>query len=137
MRNLNDNKGFSLMEILAAIIFILIALFAIMTLVVIVIKGNAQSNNITVATTIAQDKIEDMVRQGYANITDNNGTDTTYDNTDYCYYIDVEADTPTTNVKTVTVDVYWSVKWPDAEHQNWPGTNTTHNKIQLKTYLAE
>jgi len=117
----HDSKGLSLIEIMFSIAIIAIGIFAVMSLIIIVVKGNKHSNKVTTATTMAQDKIEEFKNMDYDEIT---GTYTVYSG--YYMEVDVENDIPGTNTKTVTVNVYWN-----------PGTATSAHKVELKTILAQ
>ncbi len=72
--------------------------------------------------------MEDFKSMDYDSVVDDPGTDTAtaYD-TVYYWEANVEDDTPATDTKTITVDVYWSSG----------GTNTTHNNVELKTIIAK
>ncbi len=126
MRKLHKNSGFTLIEIIIAIAIIAIGIFGVMSLIITVMKGNTLSKRVTTATTIAQDKLEDFKRDGYDNAVDDSGTNPDYD-IDYYWEADVQDDTPATDTKTITVDVYWGSG----------GTNTTHNNVELKTIIAK
>ena len=128
MCKLHNNKGFTLIEIMISIAIIAIGIFAVMSLIITVMKGNTLSKRVTTATTIAQGKMEDFKSMDYDSVVDDPGTDTAtaYD-TVYYWEANVEDDTPATDTKTITVDVYWSSG----------GTNTTHNNVELKTIIAK
>ncbi len=126
MRKLHKNSGFTLIEVMIAIAIIAIGIFGVMSLVITVMKGNTLSKRVTTATTIAQEKLEDFKIMDYDNAVDDSGTDTAY-NIDYYWKADVQDDTPATDTKTITVDVYWSSG----------GTNTTHNNVEMKTIIAK
>ncbi|MEE9604900.1 MAG: prepilin-type N-terminal cleavage/methylation domain-containing protein [Candidatus Scalindua sp.] len=125
---LHNNKGFTLIEIMVSIAIIAMGIFAVMSLVITVMKGNTLSKRVTTATTIAQGKMEDFKSMDYDSVVDDPGTDTAtaYD-TVYYWEANVEDDTPATDTKTITVDVYWSSG----------GTDTTHNNVELKTIIAK
>ncbi len=126
MRRLHRNSGFTLIEIMIAIAVIAIGIFGVMSLMITVMKGNTLSERVTAATTIAQDKMEDFKRMDYDSVVDGSGTNTDYD-VDFYWEADVEDDTPATDTKTITVDVYWGSG----------GTNTTHNNVEIKSIIAQ
>ncbi len=128
MCKLHNNKGFTLIEIMISIAIIAIGIFAVMSLIITVMKGNTLSKRVTTATTIAQGKMEDFKSMDYDSVVDDPGTDTAtaYD-TVYYWEANVEDDTPATDTKTITVDVYWSSG----------GTDTTHNNVEMKTIIAK
>lgn len=120
----HNNKGFMMIEVILAIAIIAIGLFAVMSLTTIVVKGNTHSKMVTTATTLAQDKIEYFKGVGYDNVS---GTETVPPGyPDYYLRAIVQDDTPGTNTKTITVNVYWN-----------PGTTTSIHKVELKTILAK
>ena len=115
------NDGATLMETILAIAIIAIGLFSVMSVVTIVTKGNTHSKRVTTATTMAQDKMEYFKKVDYSNVS---GTSTV--TTDYYLVAVVQNDTPVTNTKTITVNVYWD-----------PATATSSHKVELQTILAK
>lgn len=118
---LYNEKGFLMIEVILAIALVTIGLFAVMSLATTVIKGNKQSKGVTVAMTLAQDKIEYFKGIDYDTIS---GTYTVY--TDYYLEALVQNDIPGIDTKTVKVNVYWN-----------PGTTTSKHKITLQTIFAK
>lgn len=68
LRKLRFAQGFTLLEITIAVFLFVVALFAIASTTSMTISTNTFNKEITTATTIAQDKIEDMKNLAYANL---------------------------------------------------------------------
>ena len=121
------DNGFTLIEVLIAIVILSVGLLGMAALTVGIIKGNRFSNDLTTATTLAQDKMEDIRREGYS---DTPATDTTtienYDSiTDYALYkrqMVTVVDSPAANMKTITVTVFWE---------------SDDHSVEVKTILAQ
>lgn len=110
MQVLHDTNGFTLIEILIATVIITIASLGIATLSAGVIRGNSFSKRLTTATTLAQDRLEQVKRIGYTNAgtlagTENYGNIANY--TGYKRITSVTNNTPMSNTRTVDVIVYW------------------------------
>lgn len=118
---LHNNKGFMMIEAIFAIALIAIGLFTVMSLTTGVIKGNIQSKKATTAITLAQDKLEYFKGIGYESIF---GTSTV--SSDYCLQALVQNNVPSTNMKTVTVNVYWN-----------PENTTSKHKVTLETIFTK
>jgi type IV pilus assembly protein PilV len=125
MKVLHDINGFTLIEILIATVIITIASSGIATLTVGVIQGNSFSKRLTTATVLAQDRIEQAKMINYQNVdtiagTENYGSIANYSG--YKRITSVSNNTPTSNMKTVTVVVYG---------------NAEKHLVNLSTILAE
>jgi len=105
---LGNNKGFTLLEILVASTVFSIGLLGMATLTTGIIKGNKFSKNMTTATTLAQDQMEDIIRAGYTGASgkmENYGNITEF--SQYKRVTVVDDNKPATDMKTVIVTVYW------------------------------
>ena len=124
-------QGFTLIEVLIAIVILSVGLLGMAALTVGIIHGNAFSKNLSTATTCAQDKMEDLRRLGYSGTSATTVTVTEAYNsiTDYAVYKRETLTTvgsPEPRMKTITVKVYWK-----------DTTQTDHlPPVELKTILA-
>ena len=108
-----DNcNGFSLIEVLVATAILSVGLLGMVGLTVGIISSNKVSNNITTATVLAQNMMEDMQRLGYSSISSSDVTTTE----DYNSISDfptfkritkIDVDAPVADLKTITVTVNW------------------------------
>lgn len=101
----NASKGFSLLEVLVAIVILSVALLGTASLTGSIIAYNQLADQVTIATTLAQDKIEGFKNANYASITASSETQSIYNIT-----WDVVDDSPATDMKTVAVRVSWNWK---------------------------
>ena len=65
-----ENKGFTLMEVLIAIVVLSVALLALAGLQIVSIRGNSFGNRMTEALTLAKDKMEEMKNDEWDDIGD-------------------------------------------------------------------
>src|SRR3990172_2270351 len=73
MSGLRNNKGFTLVEIMIAMFILVVALLGLISVTVMVIKGNSFSKTMTTATTLAKDKMEQLKNTSFASLA--GGTD--------------------------------------------------------------
>lgn len=125
--NKNNDNGFTLIEVLIAIVILSVGLLGMASLTVGIINGNKFSNDMTTATTLAQDKMEDVRRQGYSGTPATTTTDTEDYSaiTGYAAYKRVTVttvDSPAVGMKAITVTTYW---------------DSDGHSVELKTILAQ
>lgn len=111
-RYVRQMGGFSLLELLIALSILSIVLLALVGLAATAIQGNAFSQRLTTATTLAKDKLEGLQLAGY------NGsiTGTTTETETYSTIANfplfkretvIQANTPAAGMQTITVTVFW------------------------------
>ena len=122
----SNQKGFSLIEILIAITVFAIGILAVGKMQIAAIKGNSFANDLTKATTLAQDRMEELIGFPYDD-TDLDDTDTddkaglddtnaTADHNDsnnpvdgrYNIFWNIATDHPINNTKEIRVIVRWT-----------------------------
>jgi len=117
----NDN-GFTLLEVLIAIVILSVGLLGMASLTIGIIKGNRFSNDLTTATTLAQDKMEDIRREGYSDVIAEAKAAVGSPYAAYDREVLVADDTPAANMKTITVTVFWE---------------SDDHSVEVKTILAQ
>ncbi|MBN2374366.1 prepilin-type N-terminal cleavage/methylation domain-containing protein [bacterium] len=128
----NDYNGFTFIELLTSMVILVIGILGICGLHYAALSGNKTANQITLAVTLAEQKIEELKRLGYANseLSDTDGVKTDVDInikqnpalfTDPDHGNDspvpgmtrvwnIADDTPSPGLKTLTVIVGWEEK---------------------------
>ena len=107
MHKANNNSGFTLMEVLVAMLILSIGLLGMAALVTGIINSNKLSNRISAATVLAQDKMEDIKSVVYSNAVSETRAFLPSPDDKYEREVTVVDDSPAANMKTVTVTVYW------------------------------
>lgn len=112
MFNTRENSGFTLMEVLVAMLILSVGLLGMAALITGIINSNKLSNRISTATVLAQDKMEEVRQVGYSGMPASDTTTTEDYNsiTNYSLYKRVtftDVANPATGMKTITVTVYW------------------------------
>lgn len=133
--NKDNVNGFTLIEVLIAIVILSFGLLGMASLTVGIIKGNKFSNNLSTATTLAQDKMEDTRRLGYSGMpsadtttSEDYGTITGY--TDYKRVTETDVYTvgtafPPAGMKVITITAYWK------------DPNQVEHSVELKSILKQ
>ena len=120
-----DNKGFTLIEVMIAIVILSVGLLGMASLTVGIIKGNKFSNEVTTATTLGQDKMEDIRRTGYSSVAAETKAVLPSPYDQYKREVAVTNNSPATDMKTMTVKVYWG------------GASKEDHNVEMKTILAQ
>lgn len=102
--NIERNHGFTLIEILIAIVILTIGLLALVSVTVMVIKGNSLNRGITTATTLAKDQLETLKNTNYNSVASSSGWLTV---TGFSGYERKWQVTTNGNQKTIVMEVRW------------------------------
>lgn len=103
------SKGFSLIEILIALVILSIALLALAGLMVQSTKNNSFGAHITEAATFAQDKLEELRATSWVALTPGSDQKMGSNGIDYARSWTVVTND---NVKTITININWNDKTP-------------------------
>ena len=106
----DNNGGFTLIEVLVAMVILSVGLLGTAALIIGIINSNKLSNRISTATVLAQDKMEKIRGVGYDDAEDEDGTEDYNIIPNYPLYkriTGVVADDPAAGMKKITVTVYW------------------------------
>mgnify|MGYP002633301230 CR=1 FL=1 len=120
-----SSKGFTLIEVMIAIVILSVGLLGMASLTVGIIKGNKFSNEVTTATTLGQDKMEDIRRTGYSSVAAETKAVLPSPDDQYKREVTVTNNSPATDMKTVNVKVYWG------------GASKEDHNVEMKTILAQ
>lgn len=120
MKKIANCNGFTLIEVMIAVLVLVVGLLGVAGVATTVINANTLGKEITTATTLAQDKLEELKGTAYSNIA--SGSDT--QGSMYTRTWTSTSDSPATGMKTIEVIV------------QFPWKGTTRN-ITLKTMVAE
>lgn len=111
-----DESGFSLIEVLIAMVLLAIGLLGTAALQVSAMRGNSFAGNISEANAYAQEKMEDLLALSYdnADLADGNATiavPTSYTHPSpppgYTITWEVDVDNPIPDTKMITVTAAW------------------------------
>jgi Tfp pilus assembly protein PilV len=101
-KKLRRTRGFGLVEVVITTSIVVIGLLSVASIIVIVMQGNSFSRQITVAATLAHDKIEELRTLNYGSIISGNDTSPPFDR-----IWSITDNAPETDMKTITVTVNW------------------------------
>ncbi len=111
MRRAQNQRGFTLIEIMVAVTLLSVGLLGMAGLTVGIMRGNTLSSEVTTATVLAQAKMEDIKRMDYGDVTQADFPLEDYNSiSGYANYkrdTDIDVDNPDFGMKTVTITVSW------------------------------
>ena len=103
------SKGFSLIEVLIALVILAIALLALAGLMVQSTNSNSWGSHLTEASTFAQDKLEELRMTTWANLNSDTDVRTGATGTNYTRTWTVTTNA-TGNLRTVSINISWTDK---------------------------
>jgi len=111
-------KGFTLGEVLVAMVVFSVALLGLARMQIGAIQVNTIASRLTQGTTLAQDRVEQLMALSYNDSTladtTAKGTFTSYTDPNppqgYTIRWDVDTDVPSTGIKTINIFVTWKNK---------------------------
>lgn len=115
-------SGFTLIEVLIAIVILSVGLLGMASLTGSIILVNKLNSDLTTATTLSQDKMESIRSDAYGSVESETKTDCTPPFDAFQREVTVANDSPASGMKTVTVKVCW-------------GPSDAHN-VELKTIIS-
>ena len=101
-RAVTGSDGFTLIEVLIALLVLSIGLLSVAAMQISSIKGNGEANHITEVTALMEKKLDGYKSMDYDTIVDEAGTEDIYD-----WVTTVKANEPVNDLKTITIDVTW------------------------------
>ncbi len=122
-KNFNE-RGFSLLEVMIALVILAIGLLGLSQMQIIGISGNVSGQKLTTATTLAQDALEKLMNLNYSSLPIDEGThnfDTdfpiynggvaaaykTFKGVNYTRNYIADIDFPIANTATIVVTINW------------------------------
>jgi len=104
-----DPRGFNLIEIMIALAVLSIGLLGTAALIAGIVKGNMASKRVTVATTLMQDRMEDLASLSYDDLPSSGTEDfgEIQDFPDYKRVLTTHNDDPEADMKRIEIEVYW------------------------------
>ena len=122
MNLLLKSKGFTLIEVLVALIILSFSLLALAGLMVTTTKNNSFGSHMTEAATFAQDKLEELRAIKWENLIDGNNTDQRGGSTGINFTRNWNV-TTNGSLKTIMINVNWN--------------DRTSHSIRLVSVLAQ
>ncbi|MDI6762088.1 MAG: prepilin-type N-terminal cleavage/methylation domain-containing protein [Thermodesulfobacteriota bacterium] len=112
MKNSLNSKGFTLIEVLVALVILAVSLLALAGMMTTTTKNNAFGGNLTEAATLAQDRLEELRVTDWDNIVNGSNASSirglNYNRTWTVVLGPSSPPSPNDNEKRVTVTVDWN-----------------------------
>ena len=113
MPKIFNEQGFSLIEVFIAMAVLSVVLLGMAGLINITVSVNRNSGEKTAAITLAQDKMEETLAMGYTDLPSTQQTviedyDSLPNAQAFKRITDIKVDKPDSEMKLITVDVYWN-----------------------------
>jgi type IV pilus assembly protein PilV len=108
---LQSKEGFTLIEVMIALVILSVGLLALATMQIVAIRTNAFSTEMTYATMLAQSQFEEFKNTDYVNVISDSDlipANETSKGIPYTVQWTVQDNTPTTDMKTIDLDVTWT-----------------------------
>jgi type IV pilus assembly protein PilV len=125
----SKQRAFTLIEVLVTALILTTGLLGTLGLATGVIRGNFFSRNLTSATAIAKTQLEAVQNRGYVNATTTNfpaaAATVNMGNVNFTRTTTITNDSPTANMKTISVTV------------SWAESNNAARSVSLQTILAQ
>lgn len=96
-------NGFTIIEVMIAMIVLSVGVLAIAGMQISAIKGNSQASKITMATALLEEKLAGYKIMPYQNIVDEKGVKNVFS-----WASTVDSNTPANGLKTITVKASWT-----------------------------
>ncbi len=124
---LKDEKGFTMIEVLTAMVILAIGILGLAPLIVTSIYGNSFSNDVSLAKVIAQDRIEEF--RALPVINPIPYSDSTMVNGVYSRLTRVDTNSSDGSVPTDLYKIVVTIKWTDKEQRSRSTTYVTFRNI--------
>jgi len=105
---ISGKEGFTLIEVMIAILILAVGMMAMALLQVTAIRGGSFANQMTQASILGQDKIEVLKNTDYGSISSNSDTVTGGNGVTYTRTWTVTNDSPYSGSKTINLTVTWT-----------------------------
>ena len=134
---LSTQNGFTLIEAVVAMAILSIGIFALYSMQLTSIDGNARANYLTTASYWVSDKIEDIILMDYDDLNDGDGDGTNQDTGPFDGVDDdggdfglEDVDTLTADGSEVSPDTHYRIFWNVAEDQPMDNLKTVRVHVE-------